>query len=143
MTITYGLWAEEFRPAFQEAADAFHAANPDITVELQLTPFNDYFTKLTTEISSNTAPDLFWLQNIHINLYAKNGALADLTSYREASDVDLSGIPDSLMEPYIIDGKQYAMPWQALPFGLYYNKALFAAAGVADPTNDWTWDDVA
>lgn len=141
--ITYGLWAEEFRAPFEDAVAAFEKENPDIDVTLKLTPFNDYFTKLQTEISSKTAPDVFWLQNIHVDLYAKNGALADLSQYRDASDVDLSGIPDSIMKPYEIDGKLSAMPWQALPFGLYYNKALFAAAGVPEPTNDWTWDDVA
>jgi len=143
VTITYGFWAEEFRPAFQQAADEFHKENPNVTVKLKLTPFADYFTKLNTEISSKTAPDAFWLQNIHIGLYAKNGALADLTTLRKDSKVDLSGIPDSVMKPYTIGGKLYAMPWQALPFGLYYNKTLFKAAGVAEPTNDWTWDDVA
>lgn len=143
VTITYGLWAEEFRAPFQSAVDAFEKENPDITVKLVLTPFADYFTKLNTQISSKTAPDAFWLQNIHINLYAKNGALADLSSYVADPDTDLSGIPKSIMDPYVIDGKQFALPWQALPFGLYYNADLFAAAGVDLPTNDWTWDDVA
>jgi multiple sugar transport system substrate-binding protein len=143
VTITYGLWADNFEPSFNAAIKAFEKENPNITVQLKLTPFNDYFTKLNTEIASKTAPDIFWLQNIHINLYAKNGALADLESYKKDSKVDLSGIPSSVLKPYEIGGKLYAMPWQALPFGLYYNKKLFADAGVAVPTNTWTWDDVA
>lgn len=143
VTITYGIWAEEFRIPFEDAIAAFEEENPDIDVKLVLTPFDEYFTKLNTQISSKTAPDAFWLQNIHINLYAKNGALADLAPQLAESETDLSGIPESIMDPYIIDGKQYALPWQALPFGLYYNADLFAAAGVDVPTNDWTWDDVA
>jgi len=143
VTITYGLWAEEFRPAFQEAATAFEKENPNVTVELVVTPFDNYFTKLNTQVSSKTAPDVFWLQNVHVDLYARNGALADLTELRAASTTDLSGIPDSVSDPYVIDDKLYAMPWQALPFGLYYNEALFTAAGVDVPTNDWNWDDVA
>lgn len=143
VTLTYGYWSPDFTAPFAAAAKAFEKENPNVHVNLKLTPFNDYFTKLNTQISSKTAPDLFWLQSIHINLYAKNGGLADLNQFRKDSKVDLSGIPANLMKPYQIDGKLYAMPWQALPFGLYYNKKLFNDAGVALPTNDWTWDDVA
>jgi multiple sugar transport system substrate-binding protein len=142
VTITYAYWDTTVTPAFQAAADEFHKDNPDITVELRTVPFADFFTKLNTQLSSGTAPDAFWLQNIQFPLYQQNGVLADMTPFKAASQVDLSGIDANLMNPYVIDGKLFAIPWQSLPFGLYYNKALFDAAGVAEPTNDWTWADV-
>jgi multiple sugar transport system substrate-binding protein len=142
VTITYAYWDTTVTPAFQAAADEFHKENPDITVELRTVPFADFFTKLNTQLSSNTAPDAFWLQNIQFPLYQQNGVLADMTPFKSASKVDLTGIDANLMNPYVIDGKLYAIPWQSLPFGLYYNKTLFDKAGVAVPTNDWTWADV-
>ncbi len=142
VTITYTYWDTTVTPAFQAAADAFHKQNSDITVDLRTVPFSDFFTKLNTQLTSGTAPDAFWLQNIQFRLYADNGVLADMTPYKAKSSVDLSSIPDNLISPYIVDGKLYAIPWQSLPFGLYYNKTLFDKAGVAVPTNDWTWDDV-
>jgi multiple sugar transport system substrate-binding protein len=142
VTITYAYWDTTVTPAFQAAADEFHKDNPDITVELRTVPFSDYFTKLNTQLPSGTAPDAFWLQNIQFPLYQQNGVLADLTPFKQASSIDLSGIDANLMNPYVVDGKLYAIPWQSLPFGLYYNKAMFDKAGVAEPTNDWTWADV-
>ncbi|MEO6012823.1 MAG: sugar ABC transporter substrate-binding protein [Devosia sp.] len=142
VTITYAYWDTTVTPAFQAAADEFQKDNPNITVELRTVPFSDYFTKLNTQLPSGTAPDAFWLQNIQFPLYQQNGVLADLTPFKDASSIDLSGIDANLMNPYVVDGKLFAIPWQSLPFGLYYNKAMFDKAGVAVPTNDWTWADV-
>ncbi|MGB4136897.1 MAG: sugar ABC transporter substrate-binding protein [Microbacterium sp.] len=143
VTITYAFWDPNMGEAFQAAADAFTQENPDITVEIRQVPFASYFTKLNTQLESKSAPDVFWVQNIQFPLYAANGALADLTSYRDKSDTDLSGVAESALDAFVYDDATYAMPWQAITFGLYYNKKLFAEAGVAEPTNDWTWDDVA
>lgn len=143
VTITYAYWDPNMGDTFQQAADAFTEANPDITVEIRQVPFESYFTKLNTQLESNSAPDVFWLQNIQFPLYAANGALADLTEMQSDSETDLSGVPETAQSAFEWDGKTYAMPWQAITFGLYYNKTIFANAGVAEPTNDWTWDDVA
>lgn len=143
ITITYAYWDPNMGEAFQAAADAFTKENPDVTVEIRQVPFASYFTKLNTQLASKSAPDVFWVQNIQFPLYAANGALADLNSYREQSKTDLSGVTDSALDAFVYDGATYAMPWQAITFGLYYNKKLFADAGVPEPTNDWTWDDVA
>lgn len=142
VTITYAYWDTTVTPAFEAAVAEFNKTNPDITVELRTVPFSDFFTKLNTQLASGTAPDVFWLQNIQFPLYQQNDMLANLTPYKEQSSVDLSGIPENLKSPYVIDGGLYAIPWQSLPFGLYYNSALFEAAGVDEPTNDWTWEDV-
>lgn len=141
-TITYAYWDPNMTTAYQAAAKQFHSDNPKVTVKLRQVPFASYFTKLNTQVRSKTAPDVFWLQNIQFPLYAHNGALADLTSHFKDSKSDLSGIPSSAIDTYKVDDKLYALPWQVITFGLYYNKALFKQAGVAEPTNVWTWDDV-
>lgn len=142
VTISYAYWDPNMTAPYQAAVKAFNEENPDITVELRQVPFDSYFTKLNTQVSSQNAPDVFWLQNIQFPLYASNGALADLSEYAKDSDA-LASIPKSVLDPYVVDGKTLALPWQSITFGLYYNKALFDAAGQAYPTNDWTWDDVA
>jgi multiple sugar transport system substrate-binding protein len=141
VTISYAYWDPNMTAPFEAAYKQFHAENPNITVQLRQVPFANYFTKLNTQVSSKSAPDVFWLQNIQFPLYAKNGALADLSSYAKESQA-LDGIPANALDGYVVDGKTLALPWQSITFGLYYNKALFDAAGVKYPTEDWTWDDV-
>jgi len=143
VTISYGYWDTSMTDAFAQAAEAFEDDNPGITIELQQVPFDSYFTKLNTQLQGNSAPDVFWLQNIQFPLYSENDQLADLTDYVADDAASFEGIPASTMDTYVYDGKRYAVPWQVISFGLYYNKKMFADAGVAAPTNDWTWDDVA
>lgn len=142
VTISYAYWDSNMTAPYEAAVKQFQQENPHIKVQLRQVAFDNYFTKLNTQISSNSAPDVFWLQNIQFPLYAKNGALADLTPYVSASD-ELAGIPQNALDGYVVDGKTLALPWQSITFGIYYNKALFRAAGVEYPTEDSTWEDIA
>ena len=56
------------------------------------------------------------------------------------SDVEL---PDGISGAgsYEVDGTAYAVPYRNDSWVLYYNKALFDAAGVDYPDGSWTWDD--
>lgn len=141
VTISYAYWDDNMTPAYEAAKKKFEEENSGITVELRQVAFDNYFTKLNTQIESKSAPDVFWLQNIHLPLYAANGALADLSDSLDGSGVDLTGIDDSAFDAFRYDDKLYALPWQVITFGLYYNKDLFDQANVDYPTADWTWED--
>ena len=47
----------------------------------------------------------------------------------------------SMIEQLSVDGEVYALPYDAEPMVLFYNKAMFAEAGVTTPTVDWTTVD--
>ena len=123
----------------QEIADAFHASHPNITINIQLTPNADYWTKLQTAAASGTAPDVFWMSTTRIGLYAGQKQLLSLS---DKPGFDNSPFPKSLNDVYTLDGKQYGMPKDFDTVGLWYNKKLFDAAGVKYPTAGWTWQDV-
>src|SRR5690606_36691233 len=56
--------------------------------------------------------------------------------------IDPANYPAALVDLYNLDGVQYGVPKDFDTIGLWYNTALFAEAGVAEPTDDWTWDDL-
>lgn len=114
---------------------AFEAANKDITVQIETTPYDDYFTKLQTAVAGGTAGDAFELNYENFVTYAANGSLAEL------KDVDGGAYKKSLLEAFQSDGKQLGLPESFSNVVLFYNKDLFKAAGVAEPTADWTWAD--
>jgi multiple sugar transport system substrate-binding protein len=114
---------------------AFEKANPDVTVQIETTPYDDYFTKLQTAVAGGTAGDAFELNYENFVTYASNGSLAEL------KDVDGSKYKPSLLEAFGADGKQYGLPESFSNVVLFYNKDLFKAAGVAEPTAEWTWKD--
>ncbi|CAN5292337.1 sugar ABC transporter substrate-binding protein [soil metagenome] len=114
---------------------AFEAKNPGITVKVETTPYADYFTKLQTAVAGGTAGDAFEVDYQNFVTYSGSGALAALTN------VDQSAYKPSLLSAFAQDGKQYGLPESFSDVVLFYNKALFAAAGVAMPTASWTWAD--
>ncbi|GAA1624281.1 sugar ABC transporter substrate-binding protein [Kribbella alba] len=114
---------------------AFQTANPNITVQVETVPYANYFTKLQTAVAGGTAADTFELNYENFVTYAKNGSLAEL------KDVDSSAYKKSLYDAFTDGGKQYGVPESFSNVVLFYNKALFKRAGVAEPTADWTWKD--
>lgn len=139
VTLTYGIWDANQKPAMQQIATAFEKLHPNITVDIELTPVADYWTKLQTEAASGTAPDVFWMSTTQIGLYGGQGQLLPLS---DQSGFDNKPFPASLNSIYTIDGKQYGMPKDFDTIGLWYNKKLFDAAGVKYPSAGWTWQDV-
>ncbi|MET9311967.1 sugar ABC transporter substrate-binding protein [Kribbella sp. NPDC003505] len=115
--------------------NAFQAANPDITVQVETVPYADYFTKLQTAVAGGTAADAFELNYENFVTYATNGSLAEL------KDVDSSVYKKTLYDAFNNGGKQYGVPESFSNVVLFYNKTLFKQAGVAEPTADWTWKD--
>ncbi|MFC0622547.1 ABC transporter substrate-binding protein [Kribbella deserti] len=114
---------------------AFQTANPDITVQVETIPYADYFTKLQTAVAGGTAADTFELNYENFVTYAKNGSLAEL------KDVDSAVYKKSLFDAFTDGGKQYGLPESFSNVVLFYNKALFKKAGIAEPTAEWTWAD--
>ena len=55
---------------------AFEKANPTITVQIETTPYDSYFTKLQTAVAGGTAGDAFELNYENFVTYASNGSLA-------------------------------------------------------------------
>lgn len=140
-TITYGLWDQNQVPAIEESIEAFNELYPDITVNLSVTPFSEYWTKLQTQASSDTLPDLFWMNGPNIQLYALNDKVEPITGAVDAGDIDPSKYPESLVDLYTVGDASYGVPKDFDTIGVWVNKELFEQAGVELPSADWTWDD--
>ena len=113
---------------------AFNEVHPEITVEVETAPFDEYFSVLQTQIAGGDAPDAFELNFESFVSFASKGVLAEL-------DVDTSGYYDRAAEAFALDGTQYALPESYSTVLLFFNKDLFDQAGVDYPTRDWTWAD--
>ena len=140
--LAYALWNKDQAPVMEQLAVEFEKTHPDVDVQVQVTPFGEYFTKLQTAISGGGGADVFWLNAPNMALYAGNDAVLSLKDRVEADKVDLSVYPQSLLDIYTYEDELYALPKDLDTIGLWYNKELFDAAGVKYPTADWTWDDL-
>jgi multiple sugar transport system substrate-binding protein len=141
--VRLGTWAAvEEATELQGVIDKVNAEATDFQIVSEPQPA-DYYTKLQTTIAGGTAPDLFWLSQEYVAGYASLGALLDLSDRLAAAEAPAAKV-DDYFEPILrtaqYEGKTYGLPWISQPVMLYYNPALFEAAGVAPPDETWTWD---
>jgi multiple sugar transport system substrate-binding protein len=143
-TINLTTWAgADESKELQAVIDKVNAAATDFQIVHQPSPA-DYYTKLQTSIAGNTAADLMWLSQEYVANYADNGAILDITDLVGG----MSDMPAGKLDDYYpgsidvarYNDKLYGLPWIAQPVVLYYNVAMFQAAGINPPDESWTWD---
>jgi len=131
--VSYWLWDSNQQPAYQQCADAFHTANPNVTVKISQYGWDDYWTKLTTGFVAGTAPDVF---TNHLSKYPEfitQGQLVPLDATLAKDGVNTSNFQAGLSDLWVgQDGKRYGLPKDFDTVAIFYNKALTKAAGVAD-----------
>ena len=136
--LTFQIWDVAQKEGMEAMCAAYTQQHPEVSIEVQVTSWNEYWTKLEAAATSNQMPDIFWMHTNELLKYADNGMLADCTDIVEKdkfSEVSLSNAMGS-------NGTLYAVPKDKDTVGLVYNKEMFDAAGVAYPDENWTWDDL-
>jgi multiple sugar transport system substrate-binding protein len=120
----------------------FHTANPNITVKVDVSDWDSYWTKLKTLLSAGTPPDVFAMDAPLYLDYQSRGVLLNLQPYLDKNPDMLKGVYPQTLEAYKTPDGMYGLPRDFQTIALFYNKDMFDAAGVAYPTADWTYDDL-
>lgn len=141
-TLIVAIWDTNQEPGLKQIMDDF-TAKTGIKTEIQVTPWDQYWTMLEAGATGGTLPDVFWMHSNEIAKYSEYEMLLDLTDRIANSDkVDLSKFPQDIVELYKWEGKkQYAVPKDIDTIALWYNKTMFDEAGLSYPDETWTWDD--
>ena len=140
--IRQAIWDTNQEPFYTQAAEIFMKANQNIKITIEVTPWDQYWTKVEAAATGGSVADVFWMNGPNITKYARGGVISPIGEYLSESDVDMNNYPSGLVSLYNIDDAQYAIPKDFDTIAVWYNKALFDAAGVEYPTDDWTWDDM-
>src|SRR5256885_3207641 len=114
-------------------AAAFHQAPPSITVNVQTVNWNDFPAKSATLIQNKQYPDI--MEGTAAPPYAQSGVIYP------ASDVLSSDVVSNLIPKFLKDGQyqgaNYGIPFTTSARAMYYNKKIFAAAGISAPPKTW------
>lgn len=143
--ITISTWAGVDEAAeFQEIIDEINANTTEYQIVHQPIPA-DYYTVVQTQLAApGSGADMYWMDQNNMALKAE-GVFMDLSAClanaEPGSAGDLSDYYPSILAVNEYEGGIYGLPWIAQPVVTYYNRALFEAAGLEEPTADWTWDD--
>lgn len=122
----------------QAMVDKFNKSQDNIEVSLEAYG-NEFDTKISAGMGAGDAPDVMYMWDYP----SYSNGLEPLDDYiaKEGDDYT-TNFYDTLWNYNSIDGKVYGVPVGFTTHALYYNKDLFASAGVAKPTDSWTWDDL-
>jgi len=143
VTITYA-GAAYAADQIQPVIDAFETEHPNISVEYESVPFDDFNSVLAARLTnSSDAIDVFDVDMPRTDAYVARGWLGDLTA--TFPDIADAVDPGSL-EAATVAGKVVVMPYQTSTNIMYYNKTLLTAAGIptpsVDPADRLTWETV-
>ena len=111
------------------------AIHPNVTIKLVNNPWEDYWTKLPLALDGENGPAIF---NVH-NSYHENliNYMAPLDIPVEDLQADFTGV-----DAHIIDGKVYYIDYGMMTGTIYYNKDMWAAAGLTEEDIPETWDEM-
>lgn len=116
----------------------FMAKYPKIKVEQEQIP-DKFEDKIKTEMSAGNEPDAMYVSTKLMNFAAPAGRLLDLTPLMSKWGVKSDDFVSTLMAPWQLNGKQYALPKDFGDLVLFYNKSMFTAKGLQPPAS---WEDV-
>ncbi|WP_405516628.1 extracellular solute-binding protein [Streptomyces canus] len=123
----------------------FEKANPGKKVELVpiKAPDSEYYTKLQQMLrSAKTAPDLVYEDTFLINSDITSGYLKPLDAYLAKWPDWNRFIGTAKAAAKAEDGKTYGVPDGTDTRGLWYDKGIFAKAGLPTDWQPKTWDEV-
>jgi alpha-1,4-digalacturonate transport system substrate-binding protein len=117
----------------QPIVDEFMAANPEITVVLDVVPYDTIDQQLPVQVETGEGPDMARITNFG----AYSGKLLDLRSYLEDAAYYEANFPAPILEAMGYGG----FPDALTVTGPFVNKTLFDQAGIEVPGEGTTWDE--
>lgn len=141
--LTVAIWDNNQLPGLKEIIEDF-TTETGIEVEIQMVPWDQYWTLLEAGAQGGDLPDVFWMHSNYSQKFMSNDILLDLTDkVAQSSTVDMANYYQDIAELYQYDGKIYGIPKDYDTIGLWYNKTMFDEAGISYPDETWTWDTFA
>ncbi|HHU32477.1 MAG TPA: sugar ABC transporter substrate-binding protein [Clostridia bacterium] len=123
--------------------DAFEEEHPNIKVDDNYIAYSDYHSKLNTLIAAGNTPDVFIINEYLANEWGEKGIVLNLKEIfaEHGRDVDKEYLPGAIYRTK--PDNCWGLAWSQSATYLFYNKELFAEAGIEPPPlegDPWTID---
>lgn len=140
------MWGEAgvYDVAAEALVDRYNQENPDVVVEYQSVPWDNYYQTFLTAITSGTGPDVATAGSQTPMQFATMGEIMPLTPIVEKWQSEKDPILDDMMEGILetnkLDNDYIALPWQCDTRVFTYRTDMFKEAGIE--TLPTTWDEL-
>jgi multiple sugar transport system substrate-binding protein len=120
-------------------ADAYAEANGTAPLEGEFLAWNDYWTRLATQVAGGTAPDIMQMDYRFIVEYATRDAIAPMDEFLGGA-LNVSDFDQDQLDGGMVNGQLYGLSLGANSVAMLANTTAFEEAGVEVPGLDWTYD---
>ncbi|TYB71324.1 extracellular solute-binding protein [Nonomuraea sp. PA05] len=138
LTLWHGF-TEADGKMYEKLIGEFNRENPDVEIRPQANTWDVIANKLLPALSAKLGPDIVAQPTSSAVTYIKKAAFVPLDGYYRRHAADAANYAPAAVQAAEVDGRKYGVPFAFAPDMLYYNKTMFAAAGVTEPPK--TWDD--
>lgn len=138
--LTYSTWGSQSEMKIIKPIISDFEQKNKVKVKLIHVPQN-YFQKLHLLFASKQAPDVVFINNYYLPVYAKAGLLEDISKYFQdyfSSEFFFQNALDALS----YNGIRYAIPRDISNMVIYYNKNMFDKKNIKYPDKNWTYKDL-
>lgn len=120
--------------------EMYEEQNPHVDIQYEFYDFDGYFTKLNTLVASNDCWDIMQMGG---NFPAYLSKILPLNDFIESGIIDTTHTTDTMLKTTRYNGVQVGVSNGVNTYGIAYDPAMFAEAGIPEPQEGWTWDDYA
>ncbi|MGI8806902.1 MAG: ABC transporter substrate-binding protein [Acidimicrobiales bacterium] len=130
--------------AFRSVVAGFAATDPGFGVRLvEAADRQDLLTRVSSSLAGGNPPDLFLVNYRFYGQFAAKGALQPVDGQlAQPGGLEAADFYPEAMEAFRWKGAQLCVPQNVSSLAVYFNKDAFATAGLPEPSDDWTWDDM-
>ncbi|MBE3582488.1 MAG: sugar ABC transporter substrate-binding protein [Limnochordaceae bacterium] len=128
---------------WNQVAKAFETRFPQYELKVQVSAFDEYPTKIVTQIATGTAPDVFMTWAQYKPKWVKEGLLLDVTQrWANSSKLAEERFYPAAVDAARYDGRMYGVPYDYNAMVWYVNTSILDQAGLPLPSDDWTVDQM-
>ena len=139
--LTFGWWGNQVRDEVTKAAADYFTENyPNVTFNLNTQVWDNYWALMNTYSANNDLPDIMQQDYAFIEQWVAAEDLLDLTPYVEGGALDLSGVPQNIIDTGKVGDGLYAICAGVNAPALLYNKTLTDKLGIEVPDINLTWE---
>lgn len=124
--------------AMERAFENQEAAEVDL---VEVADKDDHLARLTTSFAAGDPPDVFLVNYREYAQFVTRGAIEPAGAHLTEMGADRADYYEQPLEAFTFDGELQCMPQNISSLVVYYNRALFADAGLEHPPAGWTWEE--
>ena len=121
--------------ALKNAINTWNAGHPSIHVTAESVPFADLLSTLTAHQVAGKVPDLVQAYSLWGGQLQSSDVMATPPA-SVISDIH-ANYSSSVVQSVSVNGTPLGFPGEVQTYGLFYNKKLFAQAGISAPPSTW------